>query len=120
MSTIEIKANAVPQDDQARIAVLEAKLGRLREEYNNLKFAQTKQNTRDMRAQQVIRNLSPLMDLFGALEERLANAQREILDVANGHAEVKSLFATAEVLGKLVPRIHRMVSELTPDPTETR
>lgn len=120
MPSIEINANAVPHDDQTRIAALEAKLGRLREEYNNLKCAQTKQNTRDMRAQQVIRNLSPLMDLFGALEERLANAQREILDVANGHAETKSLFATAEVLGKLVPRVHRMASELTLDPTETR
>ena len=39
MPSIEINANAVPHDDQTRIAALEAKLSRLREEYNNLKCA---------------------------------------------------------------------------------
>lgn len=119
MATIEIRNAPVPMDSKAQIASLEAKLARVREEYNNLKLSRSKYAARDERAMQVIRNLAPLMELFTALDERLTNSQREILDVLNGHAESKTLFATAETLGKLAARVRRMSSELTPDPTET-
>lgn len=98
--------------NEERIAILEEKLAKVRDEYNALKVASAKRNAREAKVGQVVRNLAALQDLFAALETRLVAAQAMLQEAAKGGTPASVFLETATALGKLAARSRRMASEL--------